>query len=202
MNFTYNLYIIHKYVKFANLILNEMNETKQSYVIKFAGLADGLTQFDFEINEKFFAGFEYSEIERGDVKVHLTLEKKMRMLILNFNFEGFICLPCDICLKEIVFPISSQEQLLIKFGSEKELFKGDDVWVISEKDSQIDLSHYLYEAIAVLRPIQLVHEVGEDGVSLCDPEMFKIYTSLKVEDRDENSTAQVDQRWNKLTELL
>ena len=45
------------------------------YVIPFVGLKTGIHTYEFDVDDTFFEGFEYSIIEKGKVHVKLELEK-------------------------------------------------------------------------------------------------------------------------------
>lgn len=163
-----------------------MRKNVQTYVINFAGLSNGLHHFDFEITDTFFANFEYSEIQEGCLKVHLSLNKSDRLLNLHFAISGVVSLACDRCLQEMDYPIEIEDDVVVRFGSEEGETE-DGFWVISNKAYQLDLSDYLYETIAVQRPIQWAHPVDENGQTACDPEMMARLEQMKsLVTEDEN----------------
>ncbi|MEG1762915.1 MAG: DUF177 domain-containing protein, partial [Bacteroidales bacterium] len=86
----------------------------------------------------------------------LTLKKGDRLLNLHFSIKGSVSLPCDRCLQELDCPIEIEDEVVVRFGSE-EGEEEEGFWVLPEKAYQLDLSDYLYETIAVERPIQWVH---------------------------------------------
>ena len=45
------------------------------YILPIAGLSVGYHDFEFEIDDKFFENFEFSEVQKGCVKVNLNVEK-------------------------------------------------------------------------------------------------------------------------------
>ena len=50
---------------------------RDSYAVRISGLGEGDHDFSFELDQKFFALFEQSEIENGNVQAEVILEKKM-----------------------------------------------------------------------------------------------------------------------------
>ena len=66
----------------------------EQFSIPFAGLARGVHQFEFEIDDKFFEAFENSVIEKANVHVDLELIKEDNMLTLTFRFNGRITHEC------------------------------------------------------------------------------------------------------------
>lgn len=165
----------------------------KDYIIQFSGLKNGLHQFDYEVDDRFFELFDYSEIKKGNVKVGLTFEKKERMLILTFSISGVVAVICDRCLDEFDEYVESTHRLIFKFG--KELGEeSDDIVIIPESQYQVDISHHIYEYIALALPIQKIHPLGPKGEMLCNAEMIaKINPADNAEKNDE--------RWKELKKL-
>ena len=161
----------------------------KEYVIPFVGLKEGEHDYAFDIDAKFFESFDNSEIIKADVHVDILLEKQERMLIFNFKTNGNIVIPCDRCLADLVAPVKGDDRLIVKFGQEYEE-ESDEVIVIPEKESHIDLSNFIYEFIMLKLPIQRVHPEGE---GLCDEEV--------IEKLDEHKEAEIDPRWEALKQL-
>lgn len=161
----------------------------QEFVIPFLGLKEGVHDYAFDIDAEFFESFEYSEIKQGKVHVGVSLERQERILIFNFNIRGTIHLPCDRCLALMDLPIEGNERLIVKFGKEwKE--ETDEILIIPETESHIDISSFIYEYIMLLLPYKRVHPEGE---GLCDQAM--------VEKLDKHSTTETDPRWEALKDL-
>lgn len=165
----------------------------KNFVIPFIGLSDGEHQFDFLIDDKFFECFEYSEIKRAQAKVHLNLNRHERMLELTFILTGTLEVTCSRCLDQFDLPIEGEEVLFVKFGHEfKE--EDDDVIIIPETESQINIAPFIYDYLSLLVPFRVVHPENEDGQSACDPDVIS---------RIDNSSEQkeIDPRWDKLKDL-
>lgn len=160
----------------------------KDFIIPFVGLKEGEHEYAFDLDGRFFESFEYSEIEKGKVHVDMRLEKQHRMMIFYFNIKGFVKLPCDRCLDEMDFPVDGEERLIVKFGEEwKE--ETDEILIIPEKESSIDVSGFIYEYIMLTLPFQRVHE----DESLCNRD---------VADKLARHTAtETDPRWEALKEL-
>lgn len=165
----------------------------KQFVIPFVGLSAGNHQFDFEIDDKFFASFEFSEIKQAHVSVNLDLERQDRMLVLNFLLSGTIRVTCDRCLDEFDLPVKSDELYFIKFGPEHKE-EDDNVLIIAENETHIDLAPLLYDYLSLMVPYRVVHPDGENGVSLCDPEVLKRIEQLSVH-------KEKDPRWDMLKDL-
>jgi uncharacterized protein len=165
----------------------------REFVIPFAGLKPGNHQFEFIIDDMFFEQFEYSEIKKGRISVHLDMEKEDKMLILNFHDEGTIEVTCDRCLEPFSLPIKGNERLLVKFGAGY-FEENDEVQVIPEGDSQFDVSPFIYEFLNLQLPIRRVHPEDKNGNAMCNPDIIE-----RLEKQDEHH--EPDPRWEVLNRL-
>ena len=86
------------------------------YNIEFKGLKEGLHDFGFEVDNKFFEHFEESLVESGKVKVNILLEKRSSFIKLHFKIKGWLELTCDRCLDLYEQPIKHETEMFVKFG--------------------------------------------------------------------------------------
>ena len=115
---------------------------KKIFDISFVGLKLGEHSFNYILDNNFFDFCNLHEILTGNVKVRLVLEKKERMLVLNFKLNGHVFLPCDLCLEEIDVLINNETMQIIKF-SEKEI-EEDNVSSIHPNQHMINVRHNIY----------------------------------------------------------
>ena len=141
------------------------------YNIPFAGLKDGVHEFNFLIDNKFFEIFDFSELREGEVDVNFTLHKKARFLQLDFDLKGQVKVTCDRCLDEFYLPVSYQTTLIVNFGNDNSEPE-DSIVVIPYSETQINISQYIYEFINLSLPIRRVHPDGPDGETMCDKSML------------------------------
>jgi uncharacterized protein len=163
------------------------------FIIPFVGLSIGNHAFVFDINDAFFANFEYSELKKGKLTVEVKLDRQERMLVFGFELKGSVHVACDRCLGEFDYPIDGHEQLIIKFGHER-MEESDEILVIADTDHQLDLAPLIYEYICVLLPIRFVHPVNERGEYACDPDVTRFISKNPELDN-------TDPRWNALKGL-
>ena len=158
----------------------------KEFVIPFGGLKIGIHHFDFEIDDQFFEHFKYSEIKKGKVTVHLKMEKEEKMLLLKFSLEGNVRVPCDRCYEPVDIRINGDESLIVKPG-DGYYEESEEIQIIPEGDTQLDISPFLYEYVHLLLPVRRTHPEDENGKSLCNPEIVKrideISTSLEPDPR-------------------
>jgi uncharacterized protein len=168
--------------------MNYMNH----FIIPFIGLKVGNHPFTFEIEDKFFDHFEYTEIRKGRLHVDCLLEKQARMMVLYFDIIGSVRVPCDRCAEEFDLPIEGKQKLIVKFGSDH-TEEAEDILVITEKEHELDVSQFLYEYVHLLLPFKKTHGTDENGNSLCDPDVIRYIK--ETEDHP------ADPRWEVLQKL-
>jgi hypothetical protein len=64
-----------------------------------------LDSFEFDLDDRFFACFEGSELSHGKFHVEVEMEKKERLLNFNFHFDGSVRVVCDRCAEEFDMPL-------------------------------------------------------------------------------------------------
>ena len=162
------------------------------FVIPFSGLKVGNHPFAFEIEDKFFEHFDYSEIKKGRIHVDCLLEKQVRMMVFHFDLSGIVKVLCDRCGEEFDLPVEGSQKLIVKFGADH-VEESEDILVITEKEHELDVSQFLYEYVHLLLPIRKVHGTDEKGNSLCDPEVIRYIK--------ESEDYLADPRWEVLRKL-
>ena len=170
---------------------------KVDTVVQFSGLKPGRYEYDFTLDSTFFEAFQNDEIREGEVDFKVILEKRERMLLFTFSFNGKVKSICDRCLGEIEVPVEGEETLCVKF-SDTETTDEDDVVFLPESAYKIDLAQWMYEYVVVSMPMQRVHPEGQ-----CDSEMLKYISDERVEDEETlQDEADTDPRWDALKSLL
>ena len=169
-----------------------MDYLKQ-YVIQFGGLKPGVHQFSFLVDDLFFEHFEYSEIKKGSVSILLDLEREEKMLVLHFAIDGFVEVFCDRCYSPFLQPIKGKETLIVKFGKDYHE-ENEEVQIIPEGETHVDIGPFLYEYVHLLLPFRKVHPDDENGNSLCDPEVINRIDEKEI-------STEPDPRWDLLKKL-
>ena len=171
------------------------------YLIPFVGLKQGKHQFDYNIKRKFFDEFGFDEFESCDINVIVVLEKKSTMLEIHFKHTGTVYVPCDLTGEMFDLPIDGKLKLIVQFGEE---FNNDneELLILPNGDSQVDLSQYIYEMIALSIPLKRIHPGVEDGT--LQSEALDKLNELQVNEVVEKEIKEedIDPRWDKLKKLL
>ena len=167
------------------------------FVINFAGLKSGIHNFNFNIDTKFFEGFDYFDFKNVELETILDIEKQETMLNLFFKTTGNVLVPCDLSMEYFKMPVLTNFNLDVKFGKSYN-DESDEILILPHGSYEIDISHYIYEMIVLTIPIKKIHPGIEDGSLNSD-----ILKRLKIlEPKEKNTTLEIDSRWEKLKDLL
>jgi uncharacterized metal-binding protein YceD (DUF177 family) len=173
---------------------------KSQYIVEFGGLAVGVHDFEFEVDDKFFKNIENTEIERASVNIDATLTRQNNLLNMHFSIYGTVGVGCDRCLKDFDLPIEAEEELVIKYGNPDD--SNDEILVIPEGETQFDISQYLYEYIALALPARRVPCEVDAKEFECDWEMRDKIESLspapEEEKEEENKNNPMWEQLNKI----
>jgi len=124
--------------------------TNIEHIIPIQGLGIGLHEFDFKLDQKFFAQFDDSLVD-GDFDVHLVVDKQSTLLYMDLTFEGVNKTECDRCLTAIDLSVKGEAILVVKFD-ENERIEGDVIF-IHPGSPVFDVANFMHEAISVSLPI-------------------------------------------------
>ncbi|QZT36188.1 DUF177 domain-containing protein [Halosquirtibacter xylanolyticus] len=181
-----------------------------TYKIVFSGLKEGIHEYEFLLDDKFFSFFKEGEILGGSVVAKIVFEKRTNLMTLNFDLRGNVRVVCDRCLDEYDQYIENGSSLFVKFGDPKSNID-DDIIYVDPEEYELELSQLLYEFAALALPFRHVHPESEDGESKCNPDMLDRLDSFTgdyddddFEDQEveEELEEEIDPRWNELKKIF
>jgi uncharacterized metal-binding protein YceD (DUF177 family) len=144
-------------------------KNKHLYNVVISGLPAGVHTYPFELGDAFFAGFENSEVQHGQLQAEISVEKKSDFLQLGVRITGSVTATCDRCLDDLSLPVQFQAAPVVKFtdGKTAEPLPCDDdtLWATAG-DNELDVAPYLYDSIILSLPLRRVHPEGQ-----CNKEM-------------------------------
>ncbi|WP_040279532.1 YceD family protein [Psychroserpens damuponensis] len=173
----------------------------KEYTIPFIGLKVGKHHFDYQIDNKFFECFEYDDFNAVDVKANLVFEKKSTFLELYFEITGTVNVNCDLTNEPYNQAVEGEFKLVVKFGEEYN-DEFEDILIIPHGEYEINVAQYIYELIILSMPAKRVHPGVEDGT--LDSDILKKLEELspKSLSEKEETSEEIDPRWNTLKKLL
>ncbi len=177
------------------------------YNLQLKTLSEGTHHQEFDLDNQFFADIEGPEINAGEVKAQIEINKTSHNIELNIMLQGKVETTCDRCLEALWVDIDIEESLYIKFGKAYSE-ENDDLIVISEDEGVFNIAWTLYEFCALAIPICHSHPDGE-----CNAEMMNILNQHSVREIDEDDDScgddikttdndEVDPRWAALKNIF
>ena len=173
----------------------------KAYDIQFVGLKLGRHIYDYEINQTFFEYFEFDEFNTINVNLNIHLEKKTTLFELKFSGNGYVNINCDVSNEPYDQPINFNFNLVVKFGQEYNN-ENDSILIIPHGSHEINIAQYIYELIVLSIPQKRIHPGVVDGT--LNSEILRKLEDLSpnADLKAENSSDDIDPRWNKLKKLL
>ena len=164
--------------------------------VDLKGMKDDETSLVFNLDESYFSALDQAEVKKGSLHVSVSIRKASGFFELLIHSAGTLIIPCDRCLDPVELPLDFNEHLVINLvpTMEETSTEDDDIWMINENDSELDLFHFIYESILLALPQQIVHP-DVDGKPSCNPEMIKILDDLS------SKKPETDPRWEALKNI-
>lgn len=150
-------------------------EALAEHTIAFTGLKDGVHDFDFVLDDPFFAATGMEEFRGGRVNAHVTLDKSISLLVVNIHVDGHVDMLCDHCNGPMQQPVKGDQRQIFKLTEETDL-DDDELVGVDPQANSINLTHYLFECVSLHLPIRHVHPPGQ-----CDPEVDQALAKIQVE---------------------
>ncbi|MDE6009621.1 MAG: DUF177 domain-containing protein [Muribaculaceae bacterium] len=130
------------------------------YKVQLASLGEGRHEQEFECGSEFFKNMENPDVLSADVKVHLDLIKKNDAYDCTFTCKGMLQVPCDRCLDPLDHEVDTTYHLTVKYGEDYN-DDTDDVLIIPESSSFLNVAYMLYDTIVLTIPLRHVHPLGK-----------------------------------------
>lgn len=176
------------------------------YDIELVQLSNKRHEFEFELDDRFFALFDQSLVNGGKLKAHVTLDKSELLLNFTFHIAGTVRLTCDRSLDEFDYPIDTTQNLHVRFGAE-EMELDENVFQIRHDAQKVNIAQHLFDFIGLAIPMKKLHprfEQEDDELVTDEDENILIYSSSTAKDSaedDNDDEGPVDPRWDALKKI-
>ena len=170
----------------------------REFVIPFAGLKLGNHHFSFKVSNTFFSSFGFEDFNEAAIEVSADLEKTSTVLELMLTGTGHVNVNCDLSREPFDLPLSSELELVIKFGEEFN-DESEEILILPYGEHEVDISQYIYEMIVLAVPQKRIHPGVTDG-SLKSEVLDKLREMEPKQNRKTNESN--DPRWDALKKLL
>jgi uncharacterized metal-binding protein YceD (DUF177 family) len=161
---------------------------RRAFDIAFVGLKPGIHQFEYQVDDKFFADYKETDFENCDASVKVTLEKNTSFMMLKFEIGGSVTVICDRCGNNLPIDLWDEFKLVIKQVENPEEMNDSeedpDIFYISRTESHIHMADWIYEFVMLSIPMQRMCSEDEMGGPQCNKEilaMLKKMNSATVE---------------------
>lgn len=173
-----------------------MTKDETLFEIQLTGLPVGEHHYSFTISRDLFETFENEEIQNATIEAFVNLEVRPNVRELHMKLNGNVDVLCDRCLGSLSLDIDQNEHAIVKPMGER---SEDDLNILDYDDSTgvLSLDQYIYDMVLTGLPMQKVHPDDEDGQPTCDESMMVL-----IEKNEENSTNEIDPRWDQLRNLI
>ncbi len=175
-------------------------EAHASFDIPLETLAVGLHQFNYVLDDAFFAAFDTDLLRSGDFTAQVQIEKVRNQFNVSVAFAGSAGVACDRCLDVFRLPLSGESEIVLKYDAEL-TSEDDEVVFVPYGTERYNVAKLLFETIGVTLPMSILHEAA--GLA-CDPDMLKYLIPTPDEDSasDEgDSSIPADSPWAALQAL-
>jgi uncharacterized protein len=177
-----------------------MKNPLSEFSIPLLGLKKESYTFDFQLDKSFFAAFEDSFIQDGNIQLSLQLERKTGHLELNFDFEGTVKTDCDRCSTSIDLPIEGTEQIIAKYSEETQEDE-DEIIFIHPETSDLNVAQYIYEYVNLAVPIRKTYDCENDDNPPCDFGTLAYLEQQEDNPQDDNDDDDNSDTWDALKNL-
>lgn len=156
---------------------------RREYDIAFVGLKPGFHEFDYQVDDKFFANYKETDFDNCYASVKVTLEKNTSFMMLKFEVGGSVSVICDRCGNKLPIDLWDEFNLIIKQVENPEEMNDSeedpDVFYISRTESHIHMADWIYEFVMLSIPMQRMCSEEEMGGPQCNKEILAMLKKMK-----------------------
>jgi uncharacterized metal-binding protein YceD (DUF177 family) len=148
---------------------------KRAYEVAFVGLKPGVHEFNYELDDKFFAEKGARDLTNAKAHVKMSLEKNTGFMLLKFEVGGSTDVTCDRCGNPLTIDLWDEFKMLVKLVDNptemNEQEEDPDVFYISRNESHLNVSDWIYEFVLLSIPMQKMCSNEEEGPQ-CNQEVL------------------------------
>lgn len=174
---------------------------KRTFEIAFVGLKQGVHEFNYTVNDKFFVEKGSPEFTNCTANIKLLLDKKSSFMLLKFEIGGKADITCDRCGNPLGMDIWDEFNMLIKLVENPDEMNAQeedpDVQYISRSASHIDVGDWIYEFVLLSFPLQKMCSNKEIGGPQCNMEVLEKLKAMEVKEEQTNA----NQLWKGLEQF-
>ena len=155
---------------------------RRAFDIAFVGLKPGIHQFEYQVDDKFFADYKETDFENCYATVKVSLEKNTSFMMLKFEIGGSVTVICDRCGNNLPIDLWDEFSLVIKQVENPEKMndteEDPDIFYISRTESHIHMADWIYEFVMLSIPMQRMCSEDEMGGPQCNKEILAMLKKM------------------------
>ncbi len=159
--------------------------SRRDFEIAFVGLKPGIHEFEYDVDDKFFAEYQEQDFRNCIAHVKLTLEKNNGFLLLKFEIGGKLDVSCDRCGNDLPLQLWDEFNIVVKMVDDPAIMneqeEDPDIYYISKGESILKISDWIYEFVNLSIPMQKMCLPEEMGGPHCNKEVLAMLNKLDAE---------------------
>lgn len=165
--------------------------SRRNFEIAFVGLKPGIHEFEYEVDDKFFAEYQEADFRKVKTNVRLTLDKQNGFMLLKFEVGGKVDVTCDRCGNDLPLELWDEFHIVVKMVEDPEQMneqeEDPDVYYISRGESHLRVKDWIYEFVNLSIPMQRMCTEEEMGGPYCNKEVLAMLKNMEAQNtRQEN----------------
>ena len=170
---------------------------RREFEIAFVGLRPGVHEFEYRIDDKFFASYGEQDFKNCTANIKLLLDKKSSFLQLKFDIDGAAEVVCDRCSNPLIKQLWEEYNIIVKLVDDPDTMnlqeEDPDVYYISRGESHLKIADWIYEFVSLSVPLQKMCDESEIGGPQCNKEVLD-----KLRQMEEEVNKQSNPMWKGL----
>jgi uncharacterized metal-binding protein YceD (DUF177 family) len=155
---------------------------RREFEIAFVGLKPGVHEYNYEVDNKFFANYSQADFTNCHAIINCKLEKNTSFMMLKFEVGGRVNVTCDRCGNTLNMDLWDEFNMVIKQvenpGEMNEMEEDPDVFYISRTESHLQLADWIYEFVSLSIPMQRMCDEQEMGGPHCNKEILAMLKKM------------------------
>jgi uncharacterized metal-binding protein YceD (DUF177 family) len=164
---------------------------KRTFEIAFVGLKQGIHEFNYVVDDKFFVEKGEPDFTNCQANIKLQLDKKSSFMLLKFEIGGKADISCDRCGNPLTMDIWDEFYMLVKLVENPDEMNAQeedpDVFYISRTESHLDVANWIYEFVLLSFPLQKMCSEEEMGGPQCNKEVLEKLKNMEVKEELPNA---------------
>ncbi len=164
---------------------------RRAFEVAFVGLKTGVHEFNYELDDKFFAEKGLADLTNPRANVKMLLDKHVGFMMLTFIVGGQTDVNCDRCGNPLTIELWDEFKMLVKLVDNPEEMNDQeedpDVFYISRTESHLAVGDWIYEFVLLSVPMQKMCPPDENGEPDCNQEVIQKLREMESKPNETNA---------------